>query len=368
MTITATRRTRPVSFYRGDDYAPSTIGDYVAVDRRAFPWDTIGTALAGSSGTGTETDHLMSAAEVLTHTGLDLEVNKIATKAADTDEVIPHLFTTSYDDPEAGRVYFGAVSDKYHVVQPRDALGFFDEVVGQWEGAHYSAAWNMREKSMMGVTIELPDEVVIDPEGANDRVGMHLLGINSFDGTTALTGALVSTRWFCMNQVTPALRGAKRKFSLRHTRNVMGRSGDAAKMIGRVMDYARKLDEIGNRLHAVEMSDAAFERFLAKVNGTAAPVGPWGLTGDESDLVRARVAGRREEALATWRAPHNANITGTRWGALQVVAEFAEWGRTVNGSTRTGTDPERQRAIGTLVKPEIEMYVTDATERLVSMR
>lgn len=358
MSIIRQGRTARPSFYQGSKYTPHQIGSWVATDDRELPWVTIGQALKGTSKNGTTTDHLMTAAEVLDLTGLDIEVKKVATKDAETGHAIKQMFVTAWDAPD-GRQYFGAVSDKYEVVQPRQSLGFFDLVIGQHEGAYYSAAWQMREKSMMGVTIELPEEVVIDPTGANDRIGLHLLGVNSFDGSTGLTGALTATRWFCMNQLTPTLRGAKSKFTLRHTKNIMGRAGDAAKMIGVVLDYAKQLDSTGNKLHGLAMTDAQFQKFLAKV-----PV--FALDGTETDLVRGRVQARRDEAMAAWEAPHNANITGTRWGALNVVAEYIEWGRNVTGSSRTGTDPERQRAIGTLVHPTVSGTVTDACEYLLA--
>lgn len=355
------RRThrRPVSFYEGSSYTPNQIGDWVAVTGRDVPWNTIGQALKGANDKGgTEAASLMTAAEVLDQTGLDVHVHKVPTKDGETGRVIPRMFVTAADLPDGERQYFGAVSDKYEVVQPREALSFFDEVIRQYGGAHYSAAWNMREKSMMGVTIELPDEIVVDPDGAADRIGLHLLGINSFDGSTGLTGALDATRWFCMNQLTPALRNAKRSFTLRHTKNVRDRAVDASRMIGVTLDYARALDGVANALHAVPMTEDQFTRFLAKVP-------QFSLDGTESDLVTTRVRARREEAVAAWNAPHNANISGTRWGALNVVGEFMEWGRTVKGSTRTGTDPERQRAIGTLVHPTVSGTVTEAAERLL---
>lgn len=360
--LTADRR-RPTSFYNGDSYTPNQIGGYVIATKRDLPWNTIGQALSGSAGSdaGVEVEGLLTAAQVLDATGLDVHVDKVPVADTTTGKTIPRLFVTAADLSDGERQYFGAVSDKYEVVQPREALAVFDEVIGQYEGAHYSAAWNMREKSMMGVTIELPDEIVIDPNGAADRIGMHLLGVNSFDGSTGLSGAMVTTRWFCMNQLTPALKGARQKFTLRHTKNVRSRAEDAAKMIGVTLDYARALEATASKLHAVTMSDDQFARFLAKVPQFA-------LDGTETALVGDRVRGRREEAMATWHAPHNENITGTRWGALNVVAEFIEWGRVVNGSARTGTDRERQRAIGTLVHPTVQGTVSDAAERLLALR
>jgi hypothetical protein len=357
--INAPRTNRTHSFRQasGHDYAPRTIGNWIAVDNRELPWITIGQALENSSGKGKKVDHVMTAKEVLDRTGLDLDVKKVAVIDPDTKAEIPRMFATYYDDAEAGRWYFGAVTDKYEVVRPSAHLSIFDEVIAAVPGAGYSAAWNMREKSMMGVTIDLPQEIVVDPNGANDRTGLHLLGINSFDGSTGVLGKVVATRWFCMNQLTTSLAGAKASFSLRHTRNVAARAAQASAGMAEVMGWAKRLDVVANNLYAKGLSDSGFEALLDKLP-------QFELTGGETALVEERIKERRGEMLDAWRAPHNENITRTRWGALNVVAEFMEWGRTVNGSKRTGTDATRQRAIGTLVHPTITATINRALEVL----
>lgn len=352
-------------------YAPTTIGNWIAVDERDFPWNTIGTALAGSKGKGKKVDHLMTAAEVLQATGLDIDVHKVPLLDASTGTKIPRMFATCYDDPDLGdRIYFGrSVSDKYEVVPPRETLAFFDGVIAAHEGAHYSAAWNMREKAMLGVTIQMPEQIVVDPGGADDRMSLHLLGINSFDGSAGLSGMVQATRWFCMNQVTPIIgrggrhgkdgRMAKNRFSMRHTKNIHTRTEEARALVGMSLDYATALDEFANRLHAKTMTDAQFDKFLANLAPFTVPAGA-------TDIVKERVGERRDYAMAAWRAGHNANVTGTRWGALNVVAEFAEWGRNVKGSKRTGTDAIRQRAIGTMVHPTVGGLINAAATILAA--
>lgn len=359
MAVINTRRQsqRPTFTTKGG-YAPHQIGSWVAVDERDYPWNTIGTALSSSVGKGTKTDHLMTAAEVLAATGLDRPVAKAPVRDAETGAVIPNLFTTYRDEPDNTRRYFAAVSDRYHVVQPRDALGFFDSVVSGIDGAHYSAAWDMPEKAMMGVTIELPSSVVVDPNGANDEVRTHILGVNSFDASTGLSGIVQTTRWFCMNQMASTFKNTPRSFTLRHTKNVSTRAAEAANLLGVADAYTQRFDKFANGLFGVTMANAEFEKFLEKLE-------PFSFAKDASDVVKERVLVRRAEALAAWNAPHNENITGTRWGALNVVGEWAQWGRNVNGSARTGTDATRQRAIGTLVHPSVTSVVTRASEILV---
>lgn len=364
MTIVRNHR-RATVLYDAPDYAPDTIGNWVAVDSRDYPWNTIGTALAGH-GDGRTVDHLMTAREALTATGLDITILKVPVRDAETGAGIPRMFATATDEPDGTRRYFAAVSDKYEVVQPVETLTFYDEVLAQKDGAHYSATWVMREKAMMGVTIELPEAIVVDPGGADDGIDGHILGWNSFDGQTGLGGALLFTRWFCLNQMVPAIKSARRSWSLRHARNVRRRAADAASVIGISANYTKALDELANNLYRLPVNDRAFEALLQKIPAPQGDgPGPWGLDGTESDVVRRRVLERRTDALAAWRAPHNANIAGTAWGALNVIGEFAEWGRTVNGSHRNDTDPVRQRAIGTLVHSGVRRPVDQAAAILL---
>jgi hypothetical protein len=358
---TAVRKDNPFARPRTSDYEPDRIGSWVAVDERSYPWATIGTALSASHGTGHTVDHLMTAEEALNAANLNIAVRKVplADASLEGSPMIPRTFATCYDDPDEGRIYFSPVSDKYEVVQPVEALSFFDNILRLHEGAHYSAVWNMREKAMMGLTIEMPESIVVDPGGAADEVKAHILGVNSFDAGTSLYGALTATRWFCMNQLTPFLGRGKnrvaRSFGLRHTKNVKGRVADATRLLGVAARYTEALDEAANRLYSIAVTDRQFERIISRLE-------PFALDGSESPLKTERVMARRGELVEAWRAPHNANITGTRWGVLNIVGEWAEWGRTVHGSARTGTDQIRQRAIGTLVSPHVTKVVNDCLE------
>lgn len=355
MAIIRQNRTRPISFYEGSDYEPRQIDGYVAVPNRRHPWATLGTDFNES-----EKGKLLTADEALGAAGVNYTVDKLPLYLEDGTPV-PKMCATGYTDENGERHLFAAVSDKYKVVQPVEACSFFDNVLDAHDGAHYSSAWSMREKAMMGVTIEFPEEIVVDPKGANDRTALHGLGVNTFDGSGALSFSVIATRWFCMNQLSAALRGAKAQFRLKHTSGVAGKVAEAREALGITFAWAEEFDREANRLYEQAMTDRQFENLVKRI-------GPFELDGSESDIVRDRVDARRTAALETWRAPHNENVTGTRWGAYNVLAEYADWGRRVVGSPRTGTTPERQRAIGTMVSPHPEKVKLEAWDRLVAMR
>jgi hypothetical protein len=356
MTIVRTgrRNTGPISFYDGPDYTPDTIGSWVA--KRDLPWNTVGTALrsANTEG-GSEVDDLMTAEQALKLGGLDFDVRKAPVKDAETDIIIPKLFTTYMDDEKekGGRFYFAGVTDVYEAVRPSRALAGFDEILSQKDGAHYSAVWSMREKAQMGMTIEFPESIIVDPNGAADEIGLFGIGGNSFDGSTGLWYGAWATRWFCMNQYTPNVgKNIPRSFSMKHTKNVTSteRLARAKQAIGLTENWAMKFDKMANELFAKRCSVDQFRTFISKLK-------PFNIDATtDSDLVQSRKRTRLEEAVAAWEAPHNSNITGTKWGAFNVMTEWADWGRTVNGSPRTGTDSTRQRAIGSMVNATVSGY------------
>lgn len=360
---TASRRTN-VRFYDGPSYTPDTIGTWVA--KRDMPWNTIGTALKSANDEGgTETDHLMTAEEALQLAGLDFDVKKVAVKDAETDLIIPKLFSTYMDDDkeEGGRFYFAGVTDVYEPVRPARALSAFDEIMSQLDGTHYSAVWAMREKSQMGVTVEFPEHIVIDPKGAADEVGLYGIGGNSFDGSTGLWFGPSAMRFFCMNQYNPNVgHGVRRSFSRKHTKNVTSREAieTAKEAIGITQAWGAEFDKQANALFATTCSTDRFQTLISQLK-------PFKLDpNSDSDLVAARKRQRLEEATAAWESPHNENITKTMWGAFNVMTEWADWGRTVNGSPRTGTDSVRQRAIGTLVNATVSGYKQKAWEMVTT--
>ena len=341
---------------------------WIALEDRESPWNVLaeGMGIMGA-GQGGTVDHLLTAEEVLKATNLDIHIKKypfyIDTNFHSNKPTFLRTekwYITGYEPPTGDLVTFAPVSDKYEVVQPVEALSVFDEVVGGLPGAWYSAAFNLPEKSMMGVVIQMPEKLVVDPQGANDVISLNLLGINSFDGSTSLMGRPMPERLYCTNQV-PALRRHVRSngFCLKHNKNVKARAADARRMIAATQDYFKTWGELAQGLFEKPMTDDQFMRFIKKLDEFA-------LDGSESDLQKARIEERRTEIFQAWKAEHNANISGTRWGALNVVTEFAQWGRRVNGSPRTGTDKRRQRAIGTLVHPTVDGLGRNALEILAA--
>lgn len=341
---------------------------WVATDDRDSPWNILGRTNGLGAAKGGTVEGMLTADAVLTATGLHLPIRKYPVSIdTSTDRngsqmvVTPKWWMTGYQLPGEDLVTFAPVSDKYEVVQPVEALSAFDEIALAGD-APYVAGFNLPEKCMMGVVLKMPQEVVIDPEGANDRIPLYILGINSFDGSTGLKGIPIGERLFCTNQIPGLMRNARDNgFSFKHTRNVKGRAAEARANLAKTYEYFKFLQVVGDELYKQKVTDKEFERIISQLE-------PWAVKDDMGDLQKARAKDRQTEALNAWRAPHNENITGTKWGVLNVVTEYAQWGRVVQGSPRTGSTPERQRAIGTMVHPTVEGLGRKALDILAPKR
>lgn len=338
---------------------------WVALEDRDDAWNVLSRhqGLMGA-GSGGKVDHLMTAQEVLDATDLNITVRKYPVHVDISPERDGNRLIRSKKYYMTGHehggelVIYGPVSDKYEIVQPVEALSIFDEVVAAHGEAYYSAAWNLPEKCRMGVTISMPEQIVVDPGGANDVLKQDLLGVNSFDGSTALLAVPIPSRIFCTNQLPSIMSNARKTgLSFKHTKTVAERARDARRILEASNAYFREWGERANRLAAKRMSDREFRTFLGKLE-------PFHVDPSMTELQTDRVVERIEEALVAWKAPHNENITGTRWGALNVVTEYMQWGRRVQGSPRTGTSADRQRAVGTLVHPTIQTVARQAVELL----
>lgn len=95
--------------------------------------------------------------------------------------------------------YLGVVSDSYKVVQPREVLEFFRDLVGS-AGLEIETAGTMfgGKKLWAMAHVAGADHPVAD---ARDRMKMNLLLATSLDGSLATTGIWIATRVVCNNTI-----------------------------------------------------------------------------------------------------------------------------------------------------------------------
>ena len=105
------------------------------------------------------------------------------------------------------------VSDVYKVVQPKEILEFFRDLVEEMGFTLETAGTMHGGKKYWALARVTSDEGILD---SADKVGGYLLLSTSADGTTPTTGRFTTVRVVCKNTLAAAFGQAKAGFSLTH--------------------------------------------------------------------------------------------------------------------------------------------------------
>jgi phage/plasmid-like protein (TIGR03299 family) len=206
---------------------------------------------------------------------------------------------------EDNGVLLGVVSKDYTVVQNDEAFSFTDYLLG--EGVQYETAGLLKGGRATWVLAKMPERKILQ-----DAYSPYLLFMNGHDGTRAVTVCMTPIRVVCWNTVNLALRSAKQKWSFKHTANVHSRLTMAKQTMGLASTYMQALAERSEQLAAIKVSPVEFNTFtetLFPKTGTT--------VGNSKSVVNI------ERFLNCYYSPDLANFTGTAYGFMMAVADYA---------------------------------------------
>lgn len=279
---------------------PAAVESMMSV--RELPWHGLGKVVS---------QHL-TAEEALEAAGLDWEVVKEPLVVVERDEdgnavgtptVVPKRFATVR---QSDRKVLGVVGGTYTVLQNVGAFAFADSLVDDGS-AKYETAGSLRGGSEVWLMMKLPEGVLI----AGEQHDIYLLLKNSHDGTSAIMALVTPVRVVCKNTLNLAVEQAERAWSVRHVGNLDGRLSEARRALELTFNYTSEFVKLGEELAGQSFSERQFEQLAVD------------LTDNEK---------HQERLLENYLESDNlGNIRGTKWGALNAVGEFYDWGRSTHG-------------------------------------
>jgi phage/plasmid-like protein (TIGR03299 family) len=336
----------------------------VVNDTRKEPWHLLGTWVRKA----------MKAAEALKlanlgEWGLSLEPAMWYEESVDDVIVVPGKFVVVRTNPKTGqREALGVVGSGFEIYTNEEAFAWMDAIVANLGGAHYDTAGFLRPLAKDGtalaqvfLTIDLGDagNVVLDPNGAADQLSSKLYGTFGHDGSLAFTAGVSTQRILCWNTQLGALASSQSKWKTKHTRNMRQRMDQAREVLGLSVRHVERMHEGAEKLVHAKFTNKQFDKLILDVF-------PMPSRDDEHYRTKSeRVEGMHDDLRILYlKAPHNQNISGTKWGAFQTVVEYVDWYRSVKGHTTkaaetvvtrratgivTGAgDPKKQRALALL--------------------
>lgn len=196
-------------------------------------------------GLGTRVNETLNSKEALTAAGLDWNVVQESIYTG-TEELIEGYKANVRD---SDRQVLGVVTDRYKIVQNREAFAFTDELLG--EGVRYETAGSLQGGRKVWLLAHLPHEYIISGE----RISPYLVFFNSHDGSGAIKAAITPIRVVCQNTLNLALSTAKRSWSMIHTGDMKGKMQEAKDTLFLAETYMDSLGKEFETLRRKKLTD-----------------------------------------------------------------------------------------------------------------
>lgn len=296
-------------------------GKFSMASRRLIPWHNLGEVFTEDK-TAKEmlaAAHLanwktrgIAMSEFLADTNIGVSVDKqvIIRDNPFYDEDSDNNDVNKYD-------MLGVVGERYNIVQNEELFEFGDALLqynGRWE-----TAGAIRRGTHVFGSLAMETEIVIDPNGVDDKIKQYLLLSNRHDGSGALIAAQTDVRVVCKNTYDMAMGGLTNTIKIRHTRSAQERMREAI----RVREMQVKRNELfqadANLLFEKTCTDAEFFEIVNSLYEK--PESKSGIT---------RWNNKVGDIMTLWNSETQAGTKNTAWGALGALTEDAQWNRQIN--------------------------------------
>lgn len=269
-------------------------------------------------GLGTKVDHAMNSDEALHAAALDWDVTSepVFVNGQEVDNYRANVRSSD------GSI-FGIVTERYKIVQNRDAFSFTDYLLKNDLGipVTYETAGALDGGRRVWLLAHLPPERVL-----GDEIVPYLVFTNSHDGKGSIRVAVTPTRVVCANTLQIAMQSAKRVWSTRHIGDINTKMKEAEETLLRTQAYMKSLSDQASTLQAIKVGPKLIEEFLEQVF----PVSK--LASDRqianNDLVKQLVLDIYSSK------PDLQNFKGTGWGIYNALADYESHSMPLR-STRT---------------------------------
>lgn len=253
-------------------------------------------------GLGVVTPDALSAQEAIVAAGLDWNVVK--EQAERHGKLVPGKFWTIREKDDK---VLGIVGPDWKPLQNVEGFAFSDGLLDG--GASFETAGSLRGGRVVFMTVKLPGEVLVAGDDAHE---MYLLFRMGHDGKMSINAEIVMIRVVCMNTLSIAIRGAKRRWTINHTSKMEGKLQQAREALELSWKFADAFEEEVDNLLNVTVTDEMLVRLL-------------------QDNLPQRP--KTDDVISTIKMlSHESNtiqdkFKGTGWGALNAVTEYFDHGR-----------------------------------------
>lgn len=272
-------------------------------------------------GLGQVVKNAMTWQEAMKLANMDYEVNKsqaciaIETPSGIVFNEFKDRFGTYRTDTND---LLGMVSDRYEIVQNKDAFTFFDSIIDAGE-AIFETAGVLGNGERIFVTAKLPEDMLVNGEVCNK----YIILTSSHDGTSGIIAGLTTVRIVCNNTLQAALSDLSNKVSIRHYSGAKDRLSEAYKVMGIASAYMKEVETIFNKMANVGLESEKLKEYIFDVmKPEYVPV-----TATEEEQVKiSSTLINKVDSIFDFAMNHPTQNTaaagGTVWGAYNAISGY----------------------------------------------
>ncbi len=210
---------------------------------------------------------------------------------------------------DSDRKPLGVVTDRYRVIQNREAFAFTDSLLG--EGVRYETAGSLLGGRKVWLLARMPHEYIISGE----RISPYLLFSNTHDGSGAVRVALTPIRVVCSNTLNLALATARRSWSMIHTGDIRSRMKEAEDTLFLAEQY---MDSLGKEFEALRKKKLSDRRVMEYIE-ILLPMEDGSTPQQEKNIRRMR----EDMKMRYFDAPDQQGVGKNAYRFVNAVSDFA---------------------------------------------
>lgn len=260
---------------------------------RVVPWHGLGEIVEGT----------LCSAEAIEKAGLNwtVESKPIYTEGG---IVIPNHKANVRDTDNK---VLGIVSDRYQIVQNKDAFDFTDSLIG--EGCQYETAGSLMGGKKIFLLAKMPEKKILEED-----FDPYLCFTNSHDGYGAIKAIMTPVRVVCQNTLSLALSKATRSWSTKHIGNLESKMAEARHTLQLANEYMDELAVTADKLAHTKITDEEVEKILSEL---------FPVNEEDSDRRKQNIQEVKNQFMVCMFAPDILKYKNTAYGMVNAASDFA---------------------------------------------
>ena len=302
-------------------------------------WHGLGTPIAQ----GASTEEVLQAARLANWNVRTVKYDALAYEDDDAFRVHPLEISLADSNqrlvirtnPDNGNAEcLGRVTGRYETFSNEQLAELANTIMEFDPETYWDTAGAIDNNEKVFMSLKLGDEIIIDPEGANDKILQHVLLTTGHTGNMSVWAKNVGTRVVCANTYAMAMGEEAPTYKFRHLKGQVDQNHDIASALGLTRNYFKTLEEVANRLYEVPMETKEFVTFIDTVYPKPEEREFNGINQDGSekkDRTMTQWNLQRDTMVDIWNGDGKRgvdtidNIRGTAWAGYNAFSEYLDW-------------------------------------------